>query len=65
MRLVERRSKENNMNTLFDRLLAQTKYQEMLDEAAEARAEKKSHKPLLALTTVSSLAFLLGWVFVK
>ena len=53
------------MNTLFDRLLAQTKYQEMLDEAAEARAEKKSHKPLLALTTVSSLAFLLGWVFVK
>ncbi len=62
------------MNTLYDTQLAQTKYQEMLDEAANARAERKLlmvhpnpvvRRILLVLATVLTAVILISSALVK
>lgn len=62
------------MNTFIDRQLAQIKYKEQLQEAAEARANRKARmahsnptdrKFRLALVTTLPVAIWILWVFVK
>ena len=50
------------MNTFIDRQLAQNKYKEMLQEAAEARADRKAHLAANPNPTVRNLKF--AWVVV-
>jgi hypothetical protein len=65
---------ETNMNTFIDRQLTQIKVQEMLQEAAEARADRKTRmarpnqtaqKFRSTFITALPVALWLLWIFVK